>query len=109
MSRTYTGRAYNIIARCHIPVLGRNGGVRNCNHFSNDFAKELVGRPIPGWVNRLANFGALFPCAVSPDSDWVPAAPSLGHTGASSVSSPSATSNHNASKPRSQSTSKRVG
>ncbi|XP_010933608.2 uncharacterized protein [Elaeis guineensis] len=30
--------------------------VKNCNHFTDDVCMHLTGKPIPGWVNRLAKF-----------------------------------------------------
>ena len=36
---------------------------RNCNHFSKDLAGQLCEGKFPGWVNRLANIGAVLPCA----------------------------------------------
>jgi hypothetical protein len=35
---------------------------RNCNHFSEEFSRRLVGKSIPGWVNRLAWYGNLVRC-----------------------------------------------
>ena len=29
---------------------------QNCNHFSEAYCQALVGKSIPPWVNRLANF-----------------------------------------------------
>lgn len=33
---------------------------RNCNHFSNRLVNELLGKNIPGYVNRAAGFGGMF-------------------------------------------------
>ena len=35
---------------------------RNCNHFANALVWRLLGRTIPGHVNRLADFGVCFSC-----------------------------------------------
>ncbi|XP_043718437.1 deSI-like protein At4g17486 isoform X2 [Telopea speciosissima] len=37
----YHGDSYHLIAK-------------NCNHFTDDVCMRLTGKPIPGWVNRLA-------------------------------------------------------
>mmetsp|Transcript_8811 Transcript_8811/g.18283 ORF Transcript_8811/g.18283 Transcript_8811/m.18283 type:complete len:218 (+) Transcript_8811:345-998(+) len=34
---------------------------RNCNTFSNALCLTLTGNPIPGYINRMANIGAMFP------------------------------------------------
>ncbi|XP_047308179.1 deSI-like protein At4g17486 [Impatiens glandulifera] len=35
---------------------------KNCNHFTNDMSTRLLGKGIPGWVNRLAKLGSLCSC-----------------------------------------------
>lgn len=45
---------------------------KNCNHFTNDVALRVTGTPIPGWVNRLAQLGAVCNCLL-PESLRVPA------------------------------------
>ena len=40
----YHGDTYHLISK-------------NCNHFTDDMARRLTGRGIPGWVNRLAHMG----------------------------------------------------
>ncbi|MBA0847517.1 hypothetical protein Goshw_019110 [Gossypium schwendimanii] len=37
----YHGDTYHLISK-------------NCNHFTDDMAQRLIGRHIPGWVNRMA-------------------------------------------------------
>ncbi|URE04888.1 UPF0326 protein [Musa troglodytarum] len=37
----YHGDTYNLI-------------IKNCNHFTDEVCMHLTGKPIPGWVNRLA-------------------------------------------------------
>lgn len=54
ISSLYTGDSYNLLTK-------------NCNHFTNDVCVKLTGRPLPGWVNRLANLGAFCSC-VLPES-----------------------------------------
>lgn len=45
----YHGNTYHLISK-------------NCNHFTDDVCKNLTGKPIPGWVNRLARVGSVFDC-----------------------------------------------
>lgn len=40
----YHGDTYHLIAK-------------NCNHFTDEVCMRLTGKPIPGWVNRLARVG----------------------------------------------------
>ncbi|CAH9079871.1 unnamed protein product [Cuscuta europaea] len=35
---------------------------KNCNHFTDDIANRLLGKGIPGWVNRLASLGSFCNC-----------------------------------------------
>ncbi|WCJ29696.1 PPPDE putative thiol peptidase family protein [Euphorbia peplus] len=49
MASEYHGDTYHLISK-------------NCNHFTDDVTDRLVGRRIPGWVNRLARLGALCSC-----------------------------------------------
>ncbi|KAJ0961616.1 hypothetical protein J5N97_001113 [Dioscorea zingiberensis] len=45
----YNGDTYHLISK-------------NCNHFTDDVCKQLTGKPIPGWVNRLARLGSFCNC-----------------------------------------------
>ncbi|KAK3428960.1 hypothetical protein EUGRSUZ_E00380 [Eucalyptus grandis] len=49
LCKKYHGDTYHLIAK-------------NCNHFTDDVCKELTGKSIPGWVNRLAWLGSFFNC-----------------------------------------------
>lgn len=49
MASEYHGDTYHLISK-------------NCNHFTDDVSNRLVGKHIPGWVNRLAKLGALCSC-----------------------------------------------
>ena len=44
LSGKYHGDTYHLIAK-------------NCNHFTDEVCMRLTGKPIPGWVNRLARIG----------------------------------------------------
>eukprot|EP00245_Coleochaete_scutata_P005090 TRINITY_DN18371_c0_g1_i1.p1 TRINITY_DN18371_c0_g1~~TRINITY_DN18371_c0_g1_i1.p1 ORF type:complete len:186 (-),score=5.86 TRINITY_DN18371_c0_g1_i1:933-1490(-) len=45
----FTGDSYHLI-------------VKNCNHFTNDVCMRLLGKGLPGWINRLARIGWLLNC-----------------------------------------------
>ncbi|KAL2338333.1 hypothetical protein Fmac_012779 [Flemingia macrophylla] len=49
MASEYHGDTYHLITK-------------NCNHFTDDVSYRLIGKQIPGWVNRLAKLGALCSC-----------------------------------------------
>ncbi|KAH7657603.1 PPPDE peptidase domain-containing protein [Dioscorea alata] len=47
LASDYHGDTYHLISK-------------NCNHFTNDVSSKLIGKPIPGWVNRLARLGCSY-------------------------------------------------
>mmetsp|Transcript_50609 Transcript_50609/g.83902 ORF Transcript_50609/g.83902 Transcript_50609/m.83902 type:complete len:229 (+) Transcript_50609:79-765(+) len=47
LARDYPGSRYHLLT-C------------NCNHFATELAERLGTEPVPGWVNRLAAWGAWF-------------------------------------------------
>ncbi|CAG8465228.1 1050_t:CDS:2 [Scutellospora calospora] len=49
LSKEWSGNSYNL----------------NCNHFSSELCKILVGKPAPNWINRAAKLGTLFPCRLN--------------------------------------------
>ncbi|XP_057445612.1 deSI-like protein At4g17486 isoform X2 [Lotus japonicus] len=49
LASEYHGDTYHLISK-------------NCNHFTNDVSCRLIGKRIPGWVNRLARLGSLCSC-----------------------------------------------
>ncbi|KAJ1299238.1 hypothetical protein BS78_01G516700 [Paspalum vaginatum] len=51
LAEEYHGDTYHLI-------------IKNCNHFTADVCKRLTGKPVPGWVNRLARLGSLFNCVL---------------------------------------------
>uniref|UniRef100_A0A5B7ADX4 Putative PPPDE thiol peptidase family protein n=1 Tax=Davidia involucrata TaxID=16924 RepID=A0A5B7ADX4_DAVIN len=54
LSAKYHGDTYHLIAK-------------NCNHFTDEVCMRLTGKPIPGWVNRLAQLGSFCNC-ILPES-----------------------------------------
>ena len=49
----FGGSDYNILSK-------------NCNAFAEAFMKRLVGKSIPGYVNRMAEIGSYFSCLLPP-------------------------------------------
>lgn len=47
----FPGTSYNIVTQ-------------NCNHFANALVTKLLNKPIPGYVNRLANLGGMVSCLI---------------------------------------------
>lgn len=56
ISKEYIGTSYNLLTR-------------NCNHFSEDLGRRLTGKSAPGWINRAAKLGTMFPCVIP--TEWV--------------------------------------
>ncbi|CAN8245737.1 unnamed protein product [Cochlearia groenlandica] len=48
-SRKYHGDTYHLIAK-------------NCNHFTEEVCLQVTGKPIPGWINRMARVGSFCNC-----------------------------------------------
>lgn len=40
--------------------------LKNCNSFADAFARKLVGKEIPGYVNRMAFYGSFVSCLLPP-------------------------------------------
>ncbi|KAI8078952.1 PPPDE putative peptidase domain-containing protein [Gilbertella persicaria] len=56
ISKEYMGTSYKLLTR-------------NCNHFSEDLCKRLTGKAAPGWINRAAKLGTMFPCVIP--TEWI--------------------------------------
>jgi hypothetical protein len=63
---------------------------RNCNHFAEALVWRLLGKQLPGYVNRMAGFGAMFSCLM-PQS-MLKDAPVDGNGGRAAASSSSSSS-----------------
>ncbi|KAG2205935.1 hypothetical protein INT46_002226 [Mucor plumbeus] len=86
ISKEYVGTSYKLLTR-------------NCNHFSEDLCKRLTGKQAPGWVNRAAKLGTMFPCVIP--TEWVepPDATAIKSETSGSPSSSSCSSNTPLKKP----------
>lgn len=56
ISHEFVGTSYNLLTR-------------NCNHFTHELCKKLTNKGAPGWINRAAKLGTMFPCVI-PD-EWI--------------------------------------
>ncbi|KAH8551520.1 DUF862-domain-containing protein [Umbelopsis sp. PMI_123] len=56
LSGEYAGNTYNLLNR-------------NCNHFTAELSQRLTGKSIPGWINRAAKLGTMFPCVLP--AEWI--------------------------------------
>uniref|UniRef100_A0A1J3IQR9 DeSI-like protein n=1 Tax=Noccaea caerulescens TaxID=107243 RepID=A0A1J3IQR9_NOCCA len=54
LSRKYHGDTYHLIAK-------------NCNHFTGEVCLQVTGKPVPGWINRMARVGSFCNC-ILPES-----------------------------------------
>ncbi|CAO3619797.1 unnamed protein product [Mucor fragilis] len=86
ISKEYVGTSYKLLTR-------------NCNHFSEDLCKRLTGKQAPGWINRAAKLGTMFPCVIP--TEWVepPDATAIKSETSGSPSSSSCSSNTPLKKP----------
>ncbi|GBF94663.1 hypothetical protein Rsub_07399 [Raphidocelis subcapitata] len=57
MGQHYKGNTYHLLQS-------------NCNHFASDLCVQLVGRPTPPWINRLAGLAVMLHCLLP--VSWVP-------------------------------------
>uniref|UniRef100_A0A7S3RAL3 PPPDE domain-containing protein n=1 Tax=Dunaliella tertiolecta TaxID=3047 RepID=A0A7S3RAL3_DUNTE len=57
MGEAYRGNKYHLLQR-------------NCNNFASDLAYQLVGKPAPSWINRLASIAITLHCLLP--VSWVP-------------------------------------
>jgi len=49
----FDGASYNILNK-------------NCNHFADALVQKLLNKPLPPFINRLANVGSYFSCILPP-------------------------------------------
>ncbi|RYY89591.1 hypothetical protein EON63_00390, partial [archaeon] len=72
----------------------------NCNAFANEFSMRLLGKEIPGYVNRMANIGSYFSCLLPENATGSPVNDPLAANSAGSstgfYSKPGRLATHNA-------------
>ncbi|KAK8789319.1 hypothetical protein WA588_001204, partial [Blastocystis sp. NMH] len=57
LRKSYRGDQYHMV-------------LKNCNNFSNDLCMQLLGTPIPSYINRCAYIGSWFSCLFpSPETE----------------------------------------
>ncbi|KAL9539486.1 hypothetical protein MBANPS3_010234 [Mucor bainieri] len=97
ISKEYVGTSYKLLTR--VKKMDANTAQRNCNHFSEDLCKRLTGKQAPGWINRAAKLGTMFPCVIP--TEWVepPDATAIKSETSGSPSSSSCSSNTPLKKP----------
>ncbi|KAI8384884.1 PPPDE putative peptidase domain-containing protein [Radiomyces spectabilis] len=77
ISKEFVGTSYNLLTR-------------NCNHFTDELCFRLTGKHAPGWINRAAKLGTMFPCVIP--TEWIePPACEAGATRSSTTPSTSPT------------------
>ena len=92
LSQFLTSYISQIYEPCPCPDLREDFGPdrynlirRNCNHFANALVWRLLGRAIPGHVNRLADFGVCCSCLLPKKLlEEAPVGPNAGGGGGSS-------------------------
>ena len=80
----YTRNNYHLDLRDEFGPDRYNLIKRNCNHFANALVWRLLGRTIPGHVNRLADFGVCCSCLLPKKLlEEAPVGPNAGGGGSS--------------------------
>eukprot|EP00252_Welwitschia_mirabilis_P026157 TRINITY_DN8446_c0_g1_i2.p2 TRINITY_DN8446_c0_g1~~TRINITY_DN8446_c0_g1_i2.p2 ORF type:complete len:107 (+),score=24.73 TRINITY_DN8446_c0_g1_i2:509-829(+) len=69
---------------------------KNCNHFTDDISKQLTGKHIPGWVNRLARIGSICSCLLPESIEYTAVHPAAEYDGYSDEDSDSNSSDKQA-------------
>eukprot|EP00252_Welwitschia_mirabilis_P026158 TRINITY_DN8446_c0_g1_i4.p1 TRINITY_DN8446_c0_g1~~TRINITY_DN8446_c0_g1_i4.p1 ORF type:complete len:240 (+),score=21.47 TRINITY_DN8446_c0_g1_i4:319-1038(+) len=75
VASSYHGTSYNLMEK-------------NCNHFTDDISKQLTGKHIPGWVNRLARIGSICSCLLPESIEYTAVHPAAEYDGYSGGQSP---------------------
>lgn len=65
---SFTDSNYNMVTQCVRVDSVMNS---NCNHFSNEFCKIIVGKEIPSYINRCASIAGHFPSLANHIIDYI--------------------------------------